>query len=73
MARRALVVLVVVLALTACGDTDDGDLEADLQSFQTDLGVEPTGVIDPATIAAAQRALEETRTPATPTTTEAAE
>jgi murein L,D-transpeptidase YcbB/YkuD len=48
-------------------------LTAALQAFQTDLGVEPTGVIDPATIAAAQRALEEARTPATPTTTEADE
>ncbi len=47
-------------------------LTAALQAFQTDLGVEPTGVIDPATIAAAQRALEEART-ATPTTTEADE
>ena len=46
-------------------------LTAALQAFQTDLGVEPTGVIDPATIAAAQRALEEARTPATTTTTEA--
>ncbi len=45
-------------------------LTAALQAFQTDLGVEPTGVIDPATVGAAQRALEEARTPAT-TTTEA--
>jgi murein L,D-transpeptidase YcbB/YkuD len=48
-------------------------LTAALQAFQTDLGVEPTGVVDPATIAAAQRALEEARTPATTTTTEADE
>ncbi len=40
-------------------------LTAALQAFQTDLGVEPTGVVDPATIAAAQQALEEARTPAT--------
>ena len=45
-------------------------LTAALQSFQTDLGVEPTGVVDPATVAAAQQVLEEARTPATPTTTE---
>jgi len=45
-------------------------LTAALQAFQTDLGVEPTGVVDPATVAAAQRALEEARDPATPTTTE---
>jgi murein L,D-transpeptidase YcbB/YkuD len=48
-------------------------LTAALQAFQTDLGVEPTGVIDPATIAAAQQALEAARTPATTTTTEADE
>lgn len=45
-------------------------LTAALQAFQTDLGVEPTGVVDPATIAAAQRALEDARTPTPPTTTE---
>ena len=45
-------------------------LTAALQAFQTDLGVEPTGVVDPATVAAAQQVLEEARTPATPTTTE---
>ena len=48
-------------------------LTAALQAFQTDLGVEPTGVIDPATIAAAQQAVEDARTPATTTTTEADE
>jgi peptidoglycan hydrolase-like protein with peptidoglycan-binding domain len=44
-------------------------LTAALQAFQTDLGVEPTGVVDPATIAAAQQALEDARTPDTTTTT----
>ena len=48
-------------------------LTAALQAFQTDLGVEPTGVVDPATVAAAQQVLEEARTPATTTTTEADE
>lgn len=45
-------------------------LTAALQSFQTDLGVEPTGVVDPPTIAAAQRVLDDLRDPAT---TEASE
>ena len=44
-------------------------LTAALQAFQTDLGVEATGVIDPATIAAAQGALEEARNPTTSTST----
>jgi len=44
-------------------------LTAALQAFQTDLGVEPTGVVDPATIAAAQLALDEARTPPPTTTT----
>jgi len=46
-------------------------LTAALQDFQTDLGVEPTGVVDPATIAAAQGALDELQDPTTTTTTEA--
>ncbi len=44
-------------------------LTAALQAFQTDLGVEPTGVVDPATIAAAQLALDEARTPSTTSST----
>lgn len=39
-----------------------------LQAFQTDLGVEPTGVVDPATIAAAQGALDDLQNPTTTTT-----
>ena len=38
-------------------------LTAALQAFQTDLGVEPTGVVDPATIAAAQQALDDLAEP----------
>jgi peptidoglycan hydrolase-like protein with peptidoglycan-binding domain len=38
-----------------------------LQAFQTDLGVEPTGVVDPATIAAAQQALDDLQDPTTAT------
>jgi peptidoglycan hydrolase-like protein with peptidoglycan-binding domain len=41
-----------------------------LSEFQTDLGVPPTGVVDPPTVAAAQQALEDLRNPETTTTTE---
>jgi peptidoglycan hydrolase-like protein with peptidoglycan-binding domain len=44
-------------------------LTAALQAFQTDLGVEPTGVVDPATISAAQQALDELQDPTSTTTT----
>lgn len=44
-------------------------LTAALQDFQTDLGVEPTGMVDPATIAAAQGALDELQDPTATTTT----
>ena len=44
-------------------------LTAALESLQSDLGVEPTGEVDAATVAAAQAALEEARTPTETTTT----
>ena len=34
-----------------------------LMSFQTDLGVEPTGTVDAATVAAAEQALEDLQSP----------
>jgi peptidoglycan hydrolase-like protein with peptidoglycan-binding domain len=37
-----------------------------LKSFQTDLGVEPTGTVDAATIAAVERALEKPSASASP-------
>lgn len=40
-----------------------------LKQFQTDLGVEPTGEVDPATIAAFTKALEEATATPTPTPT----
>jgi peptidoglycan hydrolase-like protein with peptidoglycan-binding domain len=49
------------------------ELTEALKAFQTDLGVEPTGVVDPATIVAAQLALDELQNPTTTTTTVAPE
>jgi peptidoglycan hydrolase-like protein with peptidoglycan-binding domain len=50
------------------------ELTAALKRFQTDLGVEPTGAVDAATLAALERALNEpprtTAPPTTPPTTE---
>ena len=46
-------------------------MTAALKEFQTALGVEASGVVDPATIAAAQQALDDARNPATTTTTDA--
>jgi peptidoglycan hydrolase-like protein with peptidoglycan-binding domain len=50
------------------------ELTAALQRFQTDLGVEPTGAVDAATLAAVEQALNEpppaTAPPTTPPTTE---
>ena len=45
-------------------------LTAALQSFQTDLGVPATGVVDAATLAAARKALDELTAPPETTTTE---
>ncbi len=45
------------------------DLTAALQAFQTELGVEPTGVVDAATLAAFEQALSERESAATTTTT----
>jgi len=64
--------LQTVLALTGhwTGPIDGEWSEAltnALRSFQTDLGLEPSGVVDPATIAAAQQALEELQNPTTTT------
>ena len=42
-------------------------LTAALEAFQSDLGVEPTGAVDPATVAAAQQALDDIQN--SPTTT----
>ena len=44
------------------------ELTAALQDFQTALGVEPTGVVDAATLAAFQQALAGEQAPPTPTT-----
>ena len=40
-----------------------------LTAFQTDLGVEPTGAVDAATLSALERAIAEAQTPATPAPT----
>ncbi len=45
------------------------DLTAALQAFQVQLGVEPTGVVDTATLAAFEQALSERASAATTTTT----
>ena len=47
------------------------ELTAALQEFQIALGVEPTGIVDTATLAAFQQALTEPQAPPTPTTTRA--
>ena len=48
------------------------ELERALKEFQTDLGVEPTGTVDAATLAALEETLVTIRTPtATPTTSPA--
>ena len=47
------------------------ELTAALQEFQIALGVEPTGVVDAATLAAFQQALAELQASPTPTTTSA--
>ena len=47
------------------------ELTAALQEFQIALGVEPTGVVDAATLAAFQQALAEPQASPTPTTTSA--
>ena len=49
------------------------ELTAALQEFQTALGVEPTGVVDAATLAAFQQALAGEQAPPTPTTEPATE
>ena len=48
------------------------ELTAALEEFQRALGVEPTGVVDAATLAAFQQALAEPQTSPTPTTTSGA-
>ena len=65
-----------VLTLTGFWDGPiDGvwtdELTAALQEFQTALGVEPTGIVDAATLAAFQQALAEPQASPTPTTTDA--
>ena len=45
------------------------ELTAALQAFQTALGVEPTGVVDAATLAVFQQARDELQAPAAPATT----
>jgi peptidoglycan hydrolase-like protein with peptidoglycan-binding domain len=45
------------------------ELTAALQAFQSKLGVEPTGVVDAATLAAFELGLVELKTPPEPTTT----
>ena len=47
------------------------ELTASLQEFQIALGVEPTGIVDAATLAAFQQALADLQTSPTPTTTSA--
>jgi peptidoglycan hydrolase-like protein with peptidoglycan-binding domain len=47
------------------------DLTAALKDFQTALGVEPTGVVDPPTLAALEQAIAGLKNPPTTTTTEA--
>jgi peptidoglycan hydrolase-like protein with peptidoglycan-binding domain len=45
------------------------ELTAALQAFQTDAEIEPTGVLDPPTLAAIQQAIAEASTPPTTTST----
>jgi peptidoglycan hydrolase-like protein with peptidoglycan-binding domain len=71
---RQNVVLQTILRLTGFWDGPlDGvwtpELTQALVDFQTELGVEPTGVVDAATIAAFQQALANLRTALTSTTT----
>jgi peptidoglycan hydrolase-like protein with peptidoglycan-binding domain len=71
-----IVVLQTILTLTGFWDGPaDGqwtpELTQALMEFQTALGVEPTGVVDAATLAAFQQALTDLETLLTSTTTSA--
>ena len=78
--RRADLTAAVQTVLTLTGywtGPIDGlwsdELTAALQDFQTALGVEPTGEVDTATLAAFQQAIAAGQTPPTPTTEPATE
>jgi peptidoglycan hydrolase-like protein with peptidoglycan-binding domain len=74
MTRTASVQTVLTLTGFWTGPIDGewtDELTAALQAFQTELGVEPTGVVDAATLAAFELALAELERLATATTTTA--